>query len=116
MKAERGTEAKDAGALSRRRLLRLTAYTVPMLAVLDVAGAARVMAQSGQVKWYRDDDGDGFGRCDDWMWGPADGPPPDLQHRAKVCGDCDDWNPTVHPAMPELPGDGLDNNCDGTAL
>ena len=27
--------------------------------------------------------------------------------------DCDDTNPTVHPRAPELPGDGLDNDCSG---
>jgi hypothetical protein len=30
-------------------------------------------------------------------------------------GDCDDTNPMVHPGMPEICGDGLDNDCDGVA-
>ena len=30
-------------------------------------------------------------------------------------GDCDDTNPMVHPGMPEICGDGLDNDCDGMA-
>ncbi len=30
-------------------------------------------------------------------------------------GDCDDTNPMVHPGMKEICGDGLDNDCDGTA-
>jgi arylsulfatase A-like enzyme len=28
-------------------------------------------------------------------------------------GDCDDWNPDVHPGAPEIPDDGVDNNCVG---
>jgi len=27
--------------------------------------------------------------------------------------DCDDWDPGVHPGAPDLPGDGLDQNCTG---
>lgn len=113
---EQGNEANGKGALSRRRLLRLAAYSAPFLVIMDVAGAARAVARSGQVKWYRDEDRDGFGRCDDWMLGPAGGPPPHPMYTATQCGDCDDWHPYIHPAMPEITGDGVDNNCDGTAL
>lgn len=27
--------------------------------------------------------------------------------------DCDDTNPTIHPRAPEIPGDGVDNDCSG---
>ena len=33
--------------------------------------------------------------------------------RALGGGDCDDWNRSVHPDAPELPDDGIDNNCVG---
>ena len=41
---------------------------------------------------YADDDGDGF---------------------SELGGDCDDDDPARHPGLPELEGDGIDNNCDG---
>ncbi len=28
-------------------------------------------------------------------------------------GDCDDWNPKIGPHMPEIPGNGVDDNCQG---
>ena len=42
-----------------------------------------------------DDDGDGYRICE---------------------GDCDDANASIHPAMEEIPGDGIDQDCDGFDL
>jgi hypothetical protein len=39
-----------------------------------------------------DADGDGITQCDN---------------------DCNDQNPTVHPGVPDLCGDHIDNDCDG---
>jgi len=53
-----------------------------------------------------DDDGDGF--CDSDM---------SIVGSPAICsqggGDCYDYASTVHPGAPEIPGDGVDNNCDG---
>jgi hypothetical protein len=48
------------------------------------------MVDEGTI--HSDDDGDGF---------------------SELGGDCDDTNPAVNPGHPELPDDGLDNDCDG---
>ena len=51
------------------------------------------MVDEGTI--HADDDGDGF---------------------SELGGDCDDTNPSVNPGHPELPDDGLDNDCDGITL
>ena len=57
------------------------------------------------INWYRDDDGDGFGRDDDFVSSCER-----LDGRSAVPGDCDDEAVNVHPGALI---DGIDSDCDG---
>jgi hypothetical protein len=61
------------------------------------------------VMYFVDDDGDGYGTnaiytCE---FGPG---------LATVGGDCNDFNLDAYPGGIEIPGDGIDQNCDGQEL
>jgi hypothetical protein len=62
-----------------------------------------------QQTWYRDNDGDGYGQCDDSVLASEANAP----YTALVCGDCDDDDPAVNPGAVEVCDDGIDNNCSG---
>jgi hypothetical protein len=63
---------------------------------LGLAGCATTTALYGvevtDTSFYADVDGDGFSQAD---------------------GDCNDADDAVFPGAPELPGDGVDSDCDG---
>lgn len=63
----------------------------------------------GEVTFYRDEDGDGFGN-DTQFFSSCD-PTVPFGYSTKG-GDCNDANASIHPGVPEL-CDGIDNNCDG---
>ena len=60
-----------------------------------------------KITFYRDSDGDGYGRTGDTV--QACSPPGGYVAQA---GDCDDASPSVHPGALEL-CNGIDDNCDG---
>ncbi len=65
---------------------------------------------SSAYTWYLDADSDGFG---DALVSVSACDPPDGYLADST--DCDDTQYEVNPAAPELCGDGVDNDCDGTA-
>lgn len=75
----------------------------------DPGGAVYIYTLKCEQPWYPDADGDGFGSgpavlsCE----APAEG------SWAAEEGDCDDSDSGVHPSATEIPGDGIDNDCDG---
>ena len=68
--------------------------------------------------WQDDRDGDGFGdRCDcpGFEDEPGVHPGSDLDGDGRLAcdDDCDDTDPEVHPGHAEVPGNGIDDDCDG---
>ena len=58
--------------------------------------------------WYRDSDGDGYGTVSDQL--------PSAEQPAGYVADssdCDDSAPAVNRASAEVPGNGVDDDCDG---
>lgn len=78
---------------------------------LEVVGDGIDQSCDGVDACYRDDDGDGWG-VDEVLPGVslvcADG-----VGLASQSGDCDDNDPSVNPGAIYIPGDGIDQNCDG---
>jgi hypothetical protein len=75
----------------------------------DCDGSVDGPASLGQLDWYEDDDGDGYG---DPASAPVTGcdPGPGWSHQPT---DCDDADPSRHPGQPD-DCDGVDDDCDGT--
>ncbi|MCP4915284.1 MAG: hypothetical protein GY913_00025 [Proteobacteria bacterium] len=59
--------------------------------------------------WYADDDDDGFTS----EVSVTDCLPPSGYSAASGLVDCDDADPSIHPAAEDVPGDGIDQDCDG---
>jgi hypothetical protein len=74
--------------------------------ILLIFSAAMMGTTAGFAADCVDNDGDGYAVCAGNCTLPSD----------KMCGDCDDSNPDIHPGATENCGDGIDKNCDGEVL
>jgi MYXO-CTERM domain-containing protein len=66
-----------------------------------------------QIICFIDSDGDGFGGLGVQMAPDGDC---DDAGESDVDTDCDDTDSTVYPLAPEIPGDGIDQDCDGNDI
>jgi hypothetical protein len=67
--------------------------------------------------WFKDADGDGY--SDETSIQSASRPDGDYYLASELLstsGDCNDDNPTIHPAANEIRGDGIDQDCNGSDL
>jgi formylglycine-generating enzyme required for sulfatase activity/pimeloyl-ACP methyl ester carboxylesterase len=64
--------------------------------------------------WYKDMDGDGYsdGATQTTAIRPAGYYT--ASELVRISGDCDDGEPSIHPGVIDLCGDGIDQNCDGS--
>src|SRR3990167_776653 len=90
---------------NRPRFPRLAAFMLAMAAMSGCDDTRTHSGSDGDSDTTIDcSDPDNYGRCDfdeDGFQGDEE---------------CDDFDPTVYPGAPEIPYDGVDQNCDGLDL
>ncbi len=83
------------------------------MALDNIAFHGSHLAGEGAIRYYLDDDGDGYGQTDVYLDVCSETPPSGFTF---FSGDCDDSNAMINPGMPEIPCDGADNNCNGDVI
>ena len=94
--------------------MRRFVFAFALVAAAACAGGMRyVVEQSPGGAVRLDEDGDGFAGA--WVC-PADKPGCDAEalNKQPIPNlDCNDHDKTIHPGAVDIPGDGIDQNCDG---
>ncbi|MBN1309329.1 MAG: thrombospondin type 3 repeat-containing protein [Chitinispirillaceae bacterium] len=86
-------------------------YHSPSLTIQAGESMNHTCTLSPVTRWYADMDGDGYGSRTAYQ----DVYECPLQYVANNL-DCDDTDPSINPAAPEIPGNIIDENCDGDIL
>ena len=83
----------------------------PLVPEIPDDGVDQDCSGSDTVSCFWDGDSDGWGSGAPTLApdGLCDG-----ANEAEVDGDCDDADPAIHPGQPEIPNNGVDENCDGS--
>ncbi len=82
-------------------------FTLLLFCILAMSTVAS--AQNETYTYYSDSDGDGFG-TDAFITSTSATPPTGYAWRN---GDCNDNDASINPYAPEIPGNDVDENCDG---
>ncbi len=86
-------------------------YYVACAGVLDSTDCDdydNTVGGGAMTAYYQDNDADGYG--DPWWVFYSCFPVPGMVTDST---DCEDWNYDVNPGVPEIPSNGIDDNCDG---
>ena len=87
---------------------KITGHFAIMVAMLCTAPSAHAACRpSEKIRFYADDDGDGYTSALGARYCVDDAPP---GSRPTDDGDCNDFDPEIHPGAEEL-CDGIDNDC-----
>lgn len=80
------------------------------MALDNIAFHGAQLAGTGSIRYYLDQDGDGYGQENIYLEVCSGTPPNGYTF---FFGDCNDDEPSINPGMPEIPCDEVDNNCNG---